>query len=92
MRKVLSMDVYKKNGQRDVTYMISEFMSDYDHIFYFQEFRPEKNNNTAFKWADEFYTMTEAEEHFEVVKKKHEALGDKVVVQDWYTREIRSWT
>ena len=92
MRKVLSMDVYKPDGGRDVQYMISEFMSEYDHIFYFQEFRFEKNNNTAFKTADEFYTFTEAKDWMDQLQTKYEAAGNRVVLQDWYTREIRSWT
>jgi len=92
MRKILSMDVFKADGKRDAEYMISEFMSDYDHIFYFQEFKPESNNNIAFKWADEFYTMKEAEEQLYKLKEKFEAQGFTCNVKDWYTREIRSWT
>ncbi|MCL1948405.1 MAG: hypothetical protein FWF59_01545 [Turicibacter sp.] len=92
MRKILSMDIFTPEGKRDVEYMISEHMTDYDHVFYFQEFRFETNNNTAFKWADEFYTMTEAENHFNEIKEDYESRGYKAVVKDWYTREIRSWT
>ena len=83
MEKVISMDIFSEAGSPEVQYVISEFASEYDHYFIFQEFEFQANYNLAFRRGIDCDSLLDAQELFDQTRQKYADMGRKITFKDW---------